>query len=135
VAKRLDSRYLPWRRSKAWIKHKLRRDEQLVVTGVRRSKEGVVEAVFVARTAADGRLAGAGSIEFGLGRDLIAVLEERLAALPARRRGAVVWYPGEVSVVASLHGLADGPVRDAVLKEVVRGLDAMTGDTTIDSRL
>ena len=119
MAKRLDSRYLPWRRSKAWIKHKLRRDEQLVVTGVRRSKEGGVEAVFVARRAANGRLAGAGSIELGLGGDLVGTLENRLAGLTARRRGAVAWYPSEVPVVASVHGLADGPVRDAVLKDIV----------------
>ena len=46
-------------------------------------------------------------------------LEARLAELPARRRGAVTWYPAEVSVVASLHGPADRPVRDAVLREVL----------------
>jgi hypothetical protein len=27
-------------------------------------------------------------------------------------------YPAEVSVVASVHGLPDGPVRDAILREV-----------------
>ena len=40
VAKRLDSRYPPGRRSTAWIKHKLRRDERLAVTGVRRRPDG-----------------------------------------------------------------------------------------------
>lgn len=36
VAKRRDSSYLPGRRSTAWIKHKLRREERLAATGVRR---------------------------------------------------------------------------------------------------
>jgi hypothetical protein len=31
----------------------------------------------------------------------------------------VSWYPTEVSVIASVHGLPDGPVRDAILREVV----------------
>jgi hypothetical protein len=31
----------------------------------------------------------------------------------------VTWYPAEVSVIASLHGLSDGPVRDAILRQVV----------------
>jgi hypothetical protein len=46
-------------------------------------------------------------------------LDRRLAELPARRRGAVAWYPAEVSVVASVHGLPDGAVRDALLREIV----------------
>ena len=46
-------------------------------------------------------------------------LEARLAELPARRRGTVAWYPAEVSVVASLHGLPDRPVRDAILRQVL----------------
>ena len=47
----------------------------------------------------------------------------RLADLPARQRGAA-----EVSVVASLHGLPDRPVRDAVLREVPD--DGAGGGTT-----
>jgi hypothetical protein len=67
----------------------------------------------------DGSLAGAGAIELGLRRELVDVVETRLAELPSRRRGPVAWYPAEVSVLASLHGLPDGPVRDAVLVEVL----------------
>jgi bifunctional non-homologous end joining protein LigD len=119
VAKRLDSRYTPGRRSAAWIKHKLRRDEQLAVTGVRRRSDGSTEAVFVARRLPDGSLRSAGSIELGLRHDLIDALEQRLAELPFRRRGPVAWYPAEVSVVASCHGLPDGPVRDAVVHTVL----------------
>jgi hypothetical protein len=77
------------------------------------------EAVFVARRLADGSLASAGSIELGLGRELIDQLERRLAPLSPRRRGSMSWYPAEVSVIASVHGLSDGPVRDAILRQVV----------------
>ena len=126
VAKRLDSRYTPGRRSPAWIKHKLRRDERLVVTGVRRRPDGRPEALFVARQLADGSVIRAGSIELGLRPELMQALEQRLAELPARHRGAVAWYPPEVSVVASVHGLADGAVRDAVLREIVPVTDMTT---------
>ena len=126
VAKRLDSRYTPGRRSPAWIKHKLRRDERLVVKGVRRRPDGRPEALFVARQLADGSLIPAGSIELGLRPELMQALERRLAELPARHRGAVDWYPPEVSAVASVHGLPDGAVRDAVLREIVPVTDRTT---------
>ena len=122
VAKRRDSKYLPGRRSTSWLKHKLRREERLAVTGLRRTRAGGVDAIFVARRHPDGSFTGAGSIELGLHRELVERLEARLAELPARRRGAVAWYPAEVSVVASLHGLPDRPVRDAVLREVLDGV-------------
>jgi bifunctional non-homologous end joining protein LigD len=118
VAKRLSSTYLPGRRCTAWVKRKLRREERLAVTGIRRNRDGHVEAIFVARHQTDGSLTGAGAIELGLHRELVERLEIRLAELPARRRGVVAWYPAEVSVVASVHGLHDGPVRDAILRQV-----------------
>lgn len=126
VAKRRDSRYLPGRRTTGWIKFKLRRQERLAVTGIRRTRAGAVDAIFVTRRHHDGSFAGAGSIELGLQRELVERLELQLAELPARRRGAVAWYPPELSVVASLHGLPDAPVRDAVLREV---LDGAVGST------
>lgn len=119
VAKRLNSTYIPGRRCSAWVKHKLRRDERLTVTGVRRARRGHIEAIFVGRHQPDGSFTGAGAVELGLDRELVERLEARLADLPARERGAVAWYPAEVSVIASVHGLRDGPVRDAVLREVV----------------
>jgi ATP-dependent DNA ligase len=39
-AKRIDSRYLSGRHRPALSKHKLRRSEQLAVTGIRRTREG-----------------------------------------------------------------------------------------------
>jgi hypothetical protein len=85
-----------------------------------------VDAIFVTRRHHDGSFAGAGSIELGLQRELVERLELQLAELSASRRGAAAWYPPEVSVVASLHGLPDAPVRDAVLREV---LDGAVGST------
>ena len=122
VAKRRDSRYLPGRRTAAWVKHKLRREERLAVTGVRRTRAGAVDAIFVARRHPDGSFIGAGAIELGLHRELIDRLEAGVAELPARRRGTITWYPAEVTVVASLHGLPDRPARDAVLREVLDGV-------------
>ena len=89
------------------------------MTGLRRTRSGAVEAIFVARRHSDGSFTRAGSIELGLHRELVARLEARLAELPARRRGSVAWYPAEVSVVASLHGVPDRPVRDAILRQVL----------------
>lgn len=120
VAKRLGSTYIPGRRCTAWVKHKLRREERLAVTGIRRRpRGGQIEAIFVARRHSDGSFTSAGAVELGLHRALVERLGQRLAELPVRRRGTVSWYPAEVSVVASVHGLRDGPVRDAVLHEVV----------------
>ena len=47
VAKPLGSTYIPGRRCTAWVKHKLRREERLAMTGVRRTSDAVAEAVFV----------------------------------------------------------------------------------------
>jgi ATP-dependent DNA ligase len=131
VAKRLSSTYLPGRRCTSWVKYKLRRKERLAVTGIRRNRDGHVEAVFVARRQTDGALTGAGAIELGLHRELVECLEVRLCELSARRYGAVAWHPAEVSVVASLHGPLNGQVRDAVLREVLEG----SGSTTADEQL
>jgi bifunctional non-homologous end joining protein LigD len=60
VAKRLDSTYRPGRRSSSWVQHKLRREERLAVTGVRRSRERNTEAVFVGRRLPDGSVRRAG---------------------------------------------------------------------------
>jgi bifunctional non-homologous end joining protein LigD len=119
VAKRLSSTYVPGRRCTSWVKRKLRREERLAVTGIRRNREGHVDAIFVARHQGDGSFSGAGAIELGLHRELVERLEVCLAGLSARRRGVVAWYPAEVSVIASCHGLRDGPVRDAVLRQIV----------------
>ncbi|MGB0092106.1 MAG: hypothetical protein WBP81_06185 [Solirubrobacteraceae bacterium] len=75
IAKRLDSTYIPGRRSTARRKHKLRREERLAVTGIRRTREGHVEAILVSRRQPDGSLSGAGSIGRGLRRERVERLE------------------------------------------------------------
>lgn len=65
VAKRLGSTYLAGRRCTSWVKHKLRREERLAVTGIRRTRHGHVEAIFVARAQPDGSFIGAGAVELG----------------------------------------------------------------------
>ena len=84
VAKRLTSTYMPGRRCRSWVKHKLRRDERVAVTGSRRSTDGYADAVFVARRQPDGSLSGGGTIELGLHREFVERLELRLDELPAR---------------------------------------------------
>lgn len=78
-----------------------------------------MDAIFVARHYPDGAFTRAGSIELGLRPEPVGRLEGLLAELPARRHRPVAWYPVEVSVLAPLHGLPDGPVCDAVLREVL----------------
>ena len=100
VAKRLDSTYIPGRRNRSWVKHQLRREEQLTVTGLRRAREGDVEAILVTRCDPDGSLTGAGAGQFGLHRGLVERLERRLAELPPagadkslRIRPTCRWWP------------------------------------------
>ncbi len=58
VAKPLSSTYIPGRLCTAWVKHKLRREERLATTGVRRTSDAVAKAVFAARALPDGTLVG-----------------------------------------------------------------------------
>ena len=111
VAKRLGSRYTPGRRSPSWIKHKLRRDERLALTGIRRRPDGRPEALFVARRLADGSLSRAGSIELGLRSDLIEALELRLATAgrSAPRRCRLVPAGGVSDRVVSRSTRRGGP--------------------------
>jgi ATP-dependent DNA ligase len=51
VAKPLSSTYTPWRRRTAWVKHNLRREDRLAMTGVAATGDAVAKAVFVARAA------------------------------------------------------------------------------------
>jgi hypothetical protein len=87
VAKRLSSTYLPRRRCTSWVKHKLRRDERLAVTGIRRTREGHVEAIFVARHQPNGSLTGAGGFSASSSNTSSATSRSCQLAGAARSRG------------------------------------------------
>ncbi len=105
VAKRLDAPYAEGRRSRAWIKHKHRRRERLVVTGWRERPDDLPEFLR-ARRAADGDLRPAGSASLGLDatrrRLLLAALEDLAVSAPPRR-GAPTLVWGQVRDLASGH--------------------------------
>ena len=75
-----------------------------------------------ARRGADGRLQPAGSTRLSLDASrrslLLATLEDH-EVTPRRRRRSVRWAAPAIEVVANLHGRRDGPVRDAVLREIL----------------
>jgi len=132
VAKRLSSTWLPGRRSASWVKTKHRRRERLLITGWR-TRTDEPEEFLVARAGADGRLQPAGSVWMGLDRDRRATLLEALASAEdvARRRGSLRFSTADVEVAVDCHGRLDGPVRDAVVREVhVDGEAATTGDAS-----
>jgi bifunctional non-homologous end joining protein LigD len=87
VAKRLDSRYLPGRRSPAWIKVKHRRRQELVIGGwlPEQGRAERIGALLVGYHDKDGLLRYAGRVGSGFNQADIADLEERLA--PLRRSG------------------------------------------------
>jgi len=121
VAKRLNSTYLPGRRCDLLDQTQVA--PRGAARGDRHSPEsrGTRGGDLRRPPSARRGFIGAGAVELGLQRELVEQLEGRLAELPVRRRSAVAWYPAEVSVVASLHGSADGQLRDAVLRGVLDG--------------
>jgi bifunctional non-homologous end joining protein LigD len=119
VAKRLDAPYAEGRRSNAWVKQKHRRRERFVVLGWR-ERDGALPEFFLARRVGGG-LRPAGNASLGLDRDrreqLLSALAER-ELTPVRHRRRVHWALPEIEVLADVHGRPDGPVRDAVLREI-----------------
>jgi bifunctional non-homologous end joining protein LigD len=119
MAKRLNAPYAEGRRSNAWVKQKHRRRERFVVTGWR-ERDGHLPDFFLARTIGS-ELHPAGSASLGLDRErreqLLSALAERQLAGRRRRRG-VRWARPEIEVFVDVHGRPDGPVRDAVLREI-----------------
>ena len=126
VAKRLDAPYAEGRRSNAWVKQKHRRRERFVVTGWR-EREGALTEFFLARTVGN-QLHPAGTASLGLDperrQQLLSGLAER-ELKPLRRRRGVHWALPEIEVLADVHGRPDGPVRDAVLRDI--GLPGAAG--------
>ena len=133
VAKRLDSPYMPGRRSSTWVKQKHRRRERFIVTGWRERDRALPEFL-LARRAANGSLRPAGSASLGLSAAQRAELLGALAAheLPSRRRrSSVRWAAPIIEVDADIHGPVNGAVRDAVLRSVsFPGAPSQHGGTT-----
>jgi len=117
VAKRLDSAYLPGRRSRSWIKSKQRCRNTYLVVGVAPAAAGRPQELLLSRADDDGRLRPAGRVSFGLAaserENLLAALKE----LPTRgrRRSGVRLVEPEIEVEVDAHG-GDGLVRDPILR-------------------
>jgi bifunctional non-homologous end joining protein LigD len=82
VAKRLDSRYEAGRRSHAWRKVKVRRNQEFVVGGWRAgegNREGGIGSLLVGYHTPDGKLAYAGRVGSGLSVHEIAALQDLFA--------------------------------------------------------
>ncbi|WP_245971734.1 hypothetical protein [Solirubrobacter pauli] len=118
VAKRLDSRYLPGQRSRAWLKHKHSRSEALIVTGWRPATDREPDAVFLARLAPDGTLSYAGQASYGLAAQRGALLR----ALDAherrgRSRHGIRSVLPAIGVHVDHHGrVGEGVLRDPVMR-------------------
>src|SRR3954454_19739280 len=108
---RMDSPYMPGRRSRAWIKTKHRRREDLVVTALREATHTRRAELLVARRGADGMLGPAVAVAMGVTPELIDALD---VAGPTGRGIARLRAP--LTVAVDCHGRPDGPVRDAILR-------------------
>jgi bifunctional non-homologous end joining protein LigD len=118
VAKRLESRYFPGRRSHSWLKHKHWRSEDLLVTGWRPASRREPDTVFLARIALDGTLTYAGQAAYGLDRQR-AALHRALEAhtRPSKNRNGIRSVRPTIGIRVEHHGRAGfGPLRDAVMR-------------------
>jgi bifunctional non-homologous end joining protein LigD len=125
VMKRLDAPYLPGVRSAAWVKHKHRRTENLVVTGWVPASGRQPEALLVARVGMDGSLAPAGSVSLGYHGEMRERIREVVRAselAPVRPRQRIRRVQPSLCVTVDFHGPVGGPLRDPVLRAVDAGL-------------
>jgi len=121
VAKRIDGRYQPGRRSAAAQKHKhWRREHGLYVSGWRPAGDHRPEVFFLRYADDDGTYAG--EVSHGLSRSEREELRARVraAAGRARRDGTRALSPGAVRVDVDHHGRAGGRLRDPILRALQR---------------
>jgi bifunctional non-homologous end joining protein LigD len=128
VGKRLDAPYASGHRARAWIKHKIRRTETLVITAWMPGRPGESSGEFyVARCDAHSELAYAGTVSMGLS----AAERERLRAALIR---AQIAQPGRrgmrrvepvIRVVVDGHGRRGQPLRDPVMRAVLLDANAL----------
>jgi bifunctional non-homologous end joining protein LigD len=134
VAKRRNSRYEPGRRSRAWLKIKLRLEQEVVVVGWLPGQGSIVElGSLVVAVNEDGRLRHAGQIGSGISesvrRTLLAQLEPirvRDSALdPIPRLPDARWVEPRLVIRAEFaEWTSDGLLRQAAFKGVEPGKDA-----------
>ncbi len=132
VAKRLDGRYTPGRRSRSWLKIKWQRSQEMVVGGWmpgRGRREGSIGSMLVGYhdTAAGGALRYAGRVGSGLDGPTLEALGERLSslrratspfALGRTPAGAVFVEPELVVDVSFQEWTAGGGIRHPVYRGV-----------------
>jgi bifunctional non-homologous end joining protein LigD len=112
VFKRLDAPYLNGRRSTAWVKHKHRPEQEVVVLGCRASDGRRPETFLLGREHPDGGIRYAGEAAFGL----TAEERERVVHAVGRRQKS---SDDLVRVVVAGHGEPGGVLRDAVMLRFV----------------
>jgi bifunctional non-homologous end joining protein LigD len=134
VAKRRDSIYEPGRRSRAWLKIKLRREQELVVIGWLEG-EGTHKDIgsLVVSVNEDGHLRHAGQVGSGINTRTRRELLTSLRAIerteppinPAPRLPRVHWVEPRIVIRAEFaEWTRDGLVRQAAFKGVEIGKDA-----------
>jgi len=127
VVKRRDAPYRAGKRDGAWIKHKHRRREELVITAWLPGRGRRQEAFALARSNTEGRHSCAGTVSLGLDREQRQRLRAALIGAEirvGRRRRTWRSVAPVARVVFDSHGVPDGTVRDLVMLDAI--LDAET---------
>jgi bifunctional non-homologous end joining protein LigD len=89
VAKRLGSAYVPGARNGAWVKHKHRRTESFLVSGLSPAERRRPESLLLARPGRDASLEPAGSVPCVLADGHTDEVRQQREALSRRPLGAV----------------------------------------------
>lgn len=113
MAKWLDAPYQPGRRGEAWLKHKHRHRERLIITAWRPGERREPDEVLVARRDGAGTLRYAGGVRFGLtarDRRRLRTLLERIEE-PRGPRSRIRRVRPLVEVDVDHHGRPGGPLR------------------------
>ena len=141
MAKKLDSRYLPGRRSRDWLKFKTHGEQELVICGYTKGKgrrEWSFGSLVLGAYETDGRLRWVGNVGTGFDDDEIERLLKKLRPLerktapfpeppkmPRVRKGEVVWVePKLVAEVAFAEWTHDGRLRAPVYHGLREDKDA-----------
>ncbi len=127
VVKRLDGPYRAGKRDGAWIKHKHRRREALLITAWRPGVSRREEAFALARSNTEVGLRFAGTVSLGLDREQRQRLRDALVRAEirvGRRRRTWRSVAPVARVVVDSHGDPDGPVRDPVMRDITLDVEA-----------